>query len=69
MLEINSFVLTLIGLCAFTILFGRYFCGYVCAFGTLEDYIFACAEWIRSRVLHLKKTRKRHEKLNGQHRN
>lgn len=29
-LQVDSFVLALIGLCAFTILFGRFFCGYVC---------------------------------------
>ena len=39
-LQVDSFVLALIGLCAFTILFGRFFCGYVCAFGGLGDGVF-----------------------------
>lgn len=64
MLEMNSFVRVLIGLCVFTILFGRFFCGYVCAFGTFGDFVYICAEWLRKKILHLKKKGKRHEKLN-----
>ncbi len=37
--EINSFVKFLIGLCLYTIVFGRFFCGYACAFGSLGDWI------------------------------
>ncbi len=36
-LTVNSFVMTLIVLCALTMLFGRFFCGYICAFGSLGD--------------------------------
>ena len=32
-LEINSFAMVLIGLGGFTVLFGRFFCGYICSFG------------------------------------
>lgn len=45
-LEVNGFLITLIGLGIFTILFGRYFCGYVCAFGTLGDFVY----WISGLV-------------------
>lgn len=45
-LEKNSFLLVLIGLAVFTILFGRYFCGYICAFGTLGDFVY----WISGLV-------------------
>lgn len=40
-LEMNSFLVTTIALCLFTVLFGRFFCGYACAFGTLNDAIRA----------------------------
>lgn len=33
-IEQNAFLVMLIALCGFTILFGRFFCGYACAFGT-----------------------------------
>ena len=36
-IEQNAFLVMLIALCGFTILFGRFFCGYACAFGTLGD--------------------------------
>lgn len=46
-LELTSFVVTLIALCLFTIVFGRFFCGFACAFGSLGDavrafYVFIC---------------------------
>lgn len=36
-IELVSFVKTLLGLCLLTMVFGRYFCGWVCAFGSLGD--------------------------------
>lgn len=36
-LEMNSFVLVLLAMIIFTMIFGRFFCGYVCAFGTAVD--------------------------------
>ena len=30
----SSFLTVLLALCAYTIVFGRFFCGYACAFGT-----------------------------------
>ena len=38
---LTSFVTVLIVLCAYTILFGRFFCGFACAFGSLGDGIHA----------------------------
>ena len=34
-LTADSFTLSLLGLCGFTLLFDRFFCGYACAFGRL----------------------------------
>ena len=46
-LELTSFVVTLIALSLFTVVFGRFFCGFACAFGSLGDavralYVFIC---------------------------
>ena len=46
-LELTSFVVTLIALCLFTVVFGRFFCGFACAFGSRGDavrafYVFIC---------------------------
>lgn len=46
-IELSSFVTVLIFLCAYTVLFGRFFCGYACPFGTLGDlirelYLYIC---------------------------
>ena len=43
----SSFLTVCLALCAFTIVFGRFFCGYACAFGSLGDavrslYVFIC---------------------------
>ena len=54
-LEATSFVVTLIGLCGFTILFGRYFCGYVCAFGSLGDCIYWISGLVQTKVFKKKK--------------
>ena len=45
--EVSAFITVLISLCVYTIIFGRFFCGYACPFGTLGDfirevYIFIC---------------------------
>ena len=46
-LEVTSFVAALIVLCVYTVVFGRFFCGFACAFGSLGDavralYVFIC---------------------------
>lgn len=50
-LEVNSFVKVLILLCTFTILFGRYFCGFICAFGSLGDFVYWLSGVIQKKVL------------------
>jgi polyferredoxin len=42
----NPFIATLVVLLAFTAFFGRFFCGYACAFGSLGDWLFACSSFI-----------------------
>lgn len=37
----NPFVKVLIALCIYTFVFGRFFCGFACAFGTLGDAVHA----------------------------
>lgn len=56
-IELSIFVVKLIALCMYTFIFGRFFCGYGCAFGTLGDlsrrlYTYIC-----------KKRKKRSHKL------
>lgn len=38
-IEYTSFVSYLVALCIYTFVFGRFFCGFACAFGTLGDFI------------------------------
>lgn len=42
-LRMTGMVQTLVVLCACTVLFGRFFCGYACAFGSLGDVVHALA--------------------------
>jgi polyferredoxin len=46
----NPFIATLVALLAFTVFFGRFFCGYACAFGSLGDWLFACFAFARNRA-------------------
>lgn len=54
-IEKNGFLVALIGLCGFTILFGRFFCGYACAFGSLGDGMFALSQWVQKKLKRKKK--------------
>jgi polyferredoxin len=45
----NPFLATLVVLLASTILFGRFFCGYACAFGSLGDWLFACSAFVQKK--------------------
>ena len=52
----SSFLTVLLALCAYTVVFGRFFCGYACAFGTLGDavhalYLFLCKKCKKKPVL------------------
>ena len=38
--------LSLIILCASTVVFGRFFCGFACAFGSLSDWVRAAYVWV-----------------------
>ncbi len=42
----TAFVAALAGLCGFTIVFGRFFCGFACAFGSLGDGLYASFQWL-----------------------
>ncbi len=53
----NTFLWVLIFVGVFTICFGRYFCGYACAFGSLGDAVYALSGWVQ------KKTKKKLPKL------
>lgn len=44
--ELNLFVKVLIALAMYTIMFGRFFCGYACAFGSVNDFFRAMYKWI-----------------------
>ena len=41
LIGMTSFVTVLVVICTYTILFGRFFCGFACAFGTLVDAVHA----------------------------
>ena len=51
-IELTGFVALLLAVLAFTCVFGRFFCGYACAFGTLGDAVYALATPLR-RILKL----------------
>ena len=55
LLRLDSFVLSLIGLCGFTVLFDRFFCGYVCSFGGLGDFVYWLSGLVQKKLLHRKK--------------
>ena len=42
----TAFLTVLVGLCGFTIVFGRFFCGFACAFGSLGDGIHTFYWWL-----------------------
>lgn len=49
-LEPVSFVKTLAALCLLTMVFGRFFCGYVCAFGALGDGVQFVSKQIQKKL-------------------
>ena len=57
--EWTGFTAALAGLCGFTIVFGRFFCGFACAFGSLGDFVHG----VYCRIC--RKCRKKPLELNG----
>ncbi len=58
-LAFTGFVQTLLALCLFTMVFGRFFCGFACPFGALGDLVYFLREKVR------KKTKKKGPRLPG----
>ena len=54
-LQLNSFVIALIGIAIFTIICGRFFCGYVCAFGATGDLMGLISELFQTKLIKKKK--------------
>jgi polyferredoxin len=46
----NPFLMNLTALLAVTILFGRVFCGYACAFGSVGDWLYALSASVRKKL-------------------
>lgn len=49
-IEKNGFLVMFLTLCGFTIIFGRFFCGFACAFGSLGDGMYALSQWIQKKT-------------------
>lgn len=63
-IAITPFVTVLVVLCVYTIVFGRFFCGFACAFGSMGDwiyeiYIFICKKTKKKPVTISEKIRKK----------
>lgn len=63
-IAMTPFVTVLVVLCAYTIVFGRFFCGFACAFGSVGDwiheiYIFICKKAKKKPVTISEKIRKK----------
>lgn len=54
-LQWTSFGAMLVFLLAFTVVFGRFFCGYACAFGAVGDWIYFLSSLVQKKVLKRKK--------------
>lgn len=46
----DTFFTTLIVICLYTIIFGRFFCGYACAFGSLGDAVYALSQLVQRKI-------------------
>ena len=54
--DANSFLILLVLLLAFTVVFGRFFCGYICAFGAIGDILYKIVD-LPLRKLNVKRPR------------
>ncbi len=52
--EANTFLILMLVLLVFTVVFGRFFCGYVCAFGTVGDVLYKIVDFPLKK-LHVKR--------------
>ena len=52
--EANTFLILLLLLVALTVVFGRFFCGYLCAFGTIGDILYKVVDFPLKK-LHVKR--------------
>ena len=50
LLKLNTFISLAIVLCLYTIIFGRFFCGYACAFGSFGDFIHEVSSKIQKKI-------------------
>lgn len=48
-LEMSEFALNLLVTAALTVLFGRIFCGFACAFGALGDWVYTFFQWLQKK--------------------
>lgn len=49
-IELTAFLTILIVISIYTMVFGRFFCGYACAFGTLGDAVRAVYIWVCKKI-------------------
>ena len=49
-LVLNDFSVILLLLCLFTMFFGRFFCGFMCAFGAIGDWIYYVSSWLQRKT-------------------
>lgn len=49
-LDLSAFVTTLAVLCGVTVIFGRIFCGWACAFGALSDWAYQFSDFIQKKL-------------------
>ena len=49
-LAFSSFAAALLVVCVYTIVFGRFFCGYACAFGSFGDAVYALSQLIQRKL-------------------
>lgn len=59
MIAWSDFLTTMTILIVFTMLLGRFFCGYACAFGALGDWIYALSDFIQTKLTKKRKKKTR----------
>lgn len=49
-IDVTAFIMVLAAVAVFTIIFGRFFCGFACAFGSLGDWVHALYMFICKKI-------------------